>query len=99
MRVIHFKDSGGGELHEYKSALKEAKSSIKRAVNAIETICDLSEDMEEEYGFGERRYDPYRMDERYDERYYTRGGYYGRDWDEMMPERRGRDSMGRYARR
>lgn len=99
MRIIHFKDSGSDELHEYKSALKEAKTAITKASRAIDTICDLSDDMEDEYGYGERRSDPYRMDYRgYGERYYDREDSYGREWDEM-PERRGRDSRGRYSRR
>ena len=89
MKVIHIKERGGNELGEYKRALKMAKE-------AIETICDLTEEMEGE--FGERRYDPYRMDYRYDgygERYDSRGDYSRRDWDDMS-ERRRRNSRGLY---
>lgn len=41
-------ERGGSDYHEYKKAVKMAKK-------AIETICDLTEDMEEEeYGYSER---------------------------------------------
>ena len=86
MRIISFK-SGGDEVREYKAALKEAKKSLERAHEAIETICELSDEMEDEYS------------ERGDYgRYSRRGDYYRRDerdWDDMH-ERRYRDSMGRY---
>lgn len=77
MGLIHIMERGGDDLREYKKAVKMAKE-------AIDTICELSEDMEEQYG--ERR-GSYRM----------RGGssYRSGDWDEM-DERRGRDSRGRY---
>lgn len=90
MGFIRIMERGGEELREYKKALKMAKQGI-------ETICELTEEMEDQ--FSERRYDPYRMDNRgsYGERDYYRG-YYGREMDEM-DERRGRDSMGRYTRR
>ena len=50
---------GGDDLHEYKKALKMAKE-------AIETICEISEDMEKEYGYSERysRRDDHDWDER-----------------------------------
>lgn len=75
MGIIHIMERGGEDLREYKKALKMAKQSI-------DTICELSEDMEEQFG------------ERYGERSnYRMRGYRGRDYDEM-DERR--DSMGRY---
>ena len=85
MRLVHIFKERGDELHEFKKALKMAKEGI-------ETICELSEDMEDEYS---ERGD-------YGERYSSRGDYRSRnyyrrdhDWDDME-ERRYRDSMGRY---
>lgn len=75
MGLIHIMERGGDDYREYKKAVKMAKE-------AIDTICELTDDMEEQYG----------------ERggAHMRGGYYRRgDWD-TMEERRGRDSMGRY---
>lgn len=75
MGLLHIMTRGGDEEYRFKAALKKAKM-------AIEEICELSDEMEEE--FSERG--GTRM----------RGGYYRReDWD-SMDERRGRDSMGRY---
>lgn len=76
MGLIHIMERGGDDYREYKKAVKMAKE-------AIETICELTDEMEEQYG--ERR--GYRM----------RGGssYRSEDWD-GMEERRGRDSRGRY---
>lgn len=77
MGLIHIMERGGDDYREYKKAVKDAKK-------AIDTICELTEEMEEQYGYGERGSS------------HMRGGYYRRgDWDEM-DERRGRDSMGRY---
>ena len=42
MRLIKIMERGGDEFHEYKKALKKAKE-------AIETICELSDDMEDKY--------------------------------------------------
>ena len=78
MGIIHIMERGGDDLYEYKKALKMAKKSI-------DTLCELSEEMEDKYS--ERG--GYRM----------RGGMgYRDDMDQMdsMGERRGRDSMGRY---
>ena len=47
MGLIRLMERGGDDLHEYKKALKMAKKSI-------ETLCELTEEMEEEYGYGER---------------------------------------------
>lgn len=78
MGIIHIMSRGGDEEYRFKSALKKAKS-------AIEEICELSEEMEEEYG-----------ERGYGERARMRGGYSHReDWD-GMDERRSRDSRGRY---
>jgi len=81
MGLIHIMSRGGDEEYRFKSALKKAKS-------AIDEICELSEEMEEQYSergnYGERS--NYRMRAvypRYDE------------WD-SMDERRSRDSRGRY---
>ena len=47
MGIVHIMKRGGDDLHEYKKALKMAKKSI-------ETLCELTEEMEDEYGYGER---------------------------------------------
>jgi len=68
------------EAHEFKEAVQMAKE-------AIETICELTEEMEDQYGersYGERG--QYRMHGRYSRR---------DDWA-GMDERRSRDSRGRY---
>lgn len=52
-------ERGGSDYHEYKKALKMAKK-------AIETLCELTDDMEEEYGYGEKS--SYRDDKEYEER-------------------------------
>lgn len=38
---------GGEDYHEYKKALKMAKK-------AVEKLCELTDDMEDEYGYKER---------------------------------------------
>ena len=80
MGIIHIMSRGGDEEYRFKSALKKAKS-------AIEEICELSDEMEEQYSersYGERG--GYRMRNSYSHR---------EDWD-GMDERRSRDSRGRY---
>ena len=47
MGLIRLMERGGSDYHEYKKALKTAKK-------AIETLCELTEDMESEYGYSER---------------------------------------------
>lgn len=47
MGLIRLMERGGSDYHEYKKAIKMAKK-------AIETICDLTEEMEDEYGYSER---------------------------------------------
>lgn len=78
MGLITIMKRGGDDYREYKKALKMAKE-------AIETICEITEDMESDLGVEERRGS------------YMRGGssYRHGEWDEM-DERRGRDSRGRY---
>lgn len=61
MRLIKIMERGGDELSEYKKALKKAK-------DAIDTICDLTEDMEDRYSE--------RNDSRYDDSdWHERGRY------------------------
>lgn len=67
MGLIRVMERGGDDYREYKRALKMAKKSI-------DTLCELTEDMEDEYGVEERGS--------------YRGGSY-RDEDEMS-ERGGR---------
>jgi hypothetical protein len=47
MGIVHIMQRGGSDYHEYKKALKTAKK-------AIETLCELTEEMEDEYGYSER---------------------------------------------
>ena len=64
MGLIRLMERGGSDYHEYKKALKMAKKSI-------ETLCDLTEEMEDEYGYGERG--SYRRNDEHDEDMYERG--------------------------
>lgn len=82
MGIIHIMERGGEDYRAYKKAVKTAKEAVKEAKMAIDTICDLTDEMEAEYGYDERGYG-------------ERRGYRSRDWD-AMDERRGRDSRGRY---
>lgn len=72
MGLIHIMERGGDDEYRFKKALKKAKY-------AIEEICDLSDKMEEEYGYSERMG--------------RRGGYSRKDDD--MDERREWNRMGR----
>lgn len=74
MGIIHIMKRGGDDYREYKKAVKMAKE-------AIETICELTEEMEDEFGGG--------MDERRGGSYMRGGSYRNGDWD-GMDERRGR---------
>ncbi len=47
MGLIRIMERGGDDYRDYKKALKMAKKSI-------DTLCELTEDMESEYGYGER---------------------------------------------
>ena len=60
MGLIRLMERGGEDLNEYKKALKMAKKSI-------ETLCELTEEMEDEYGYGERG--SYRRREEQDDMY------------------------------
>ena len=75
MGMIHIFERGGEELREYKKAVKMAK-------HAIDTICELTEEMEDQYG--ERGGS------------HMRGSYRRRDEMSDLDERRGRDWRGRY---
>ena len=56
MGIVHIMERGGDDYREYKKALKMAKKSI-------ETLCELTEDMESEYsergGYSGRDYDDF----------------------------------------
>ena len=47
MGFISILEKGGDDYREYKKALKMAKKSI-------ETLCELTQEMEDEYGYSER---------------------------------------------
>ena len=47
MGLIRLMERGGSDYHEYKKALKMAKKGIEK-------LCELTEEMEDEYGYGER---------------------------------------------
>lgn len=57
MGLIRIMERGGEDYREYKKHLKNAKK-------AIEALCDLTEEMESEYGYGERYGDRDEMGER-----------------------------------
>ena len=67
----------------------------EKAWKGIKTMCDISDEMEEQYG--ERRRDD--INERYGNRHYNyRNENEWNERDDKMMERRMRDSMGRYTR-
>lgn len=67
MRLIRIMEKGGDDYREYKKAVKMAKK-------AIETICDLTEEMEDQYG--ERGSMRYKKSHDYDDyEVEERGGY------------------------
>lgn len=72
MGIVHIMKRGGSDYHDYKEALMEAKKSVKAAKKAIEYICELTGEMEDEYGYGERSY--YRRDEERDDEMSERSG-------------------------
>ena len=80
MSLIRIMERGGEDVRRFEESLKMAKAGIKEACEIYE---EMKEQISERGGYGER----------YSQRYGER--YSGREWDEM-PERRGRDSMGRY---
>ena len=85
MGFIQIMRRGGEDYREFKKAVAMAKE-------AVETICELTEDMEQQYGEG--GYDERGYDQRSSSR--MRGGYSRREGWEEMDERRGRDSRGRF---
>lgn len=81
--VYSWRERSGSEVSEFKRAAKVAKE-------ALETMCELADEMEDRYA--ERRGDYGRRDD-----YSERGGYGRRDReDDGWSERRMRDSRGRY---
>ena len=65
MGLIHIMERGGDDYREYKKAVKKAKE-------AIETICDLTEDMEDQYSYSERGSRMRRKPDEWDEPEYRR---------------------------
>ncbi len=63
MGLVHVFERGGDDYRDYKSALKK----LKEAKKAIDIICELTEDMESEYGERGAR---------------MRGGYRHDEWDD-----------------
>lgn len=49
MGFVRIMKRGGDDYYEYKDALKEGKKHLKAAMTAFETICELTEEMEDEY--------------------------------------------------
>lgn len=71
-----------GGRYGRKSDSDEFYEAMEMAKEGLDRVCELAEEMREQYG----------------ERYGMRGSYGRRDWedDDMMNERRRRDSRGRY---
>jgi hypothetical protein len=69
MGLIHIMERGGEDEYRFKKALKAAKY-------AINEICELSDKMEEEYGYSERmsRRGYSRRDDMEDRREWERSG-------------------------
>ncbi len=49
MKVVKVSSRDGEELVDYKTALKKLKKHLKGAKESLDVICELSDDMEEEY--------------------------------------------------
>lgn len=81
-----------GDSYGRKSSdMREFEDAMDMAKEGMDRICELAEEMVELYG--ERRGGSYGSRGGYG----NRGGYGERDWDDdMMNERRRRDSRGRY---
>lgn len=47
-RIVRYR--GEDDYYDYKKALEKAKEYTAKAHRAIEKICELTEDMEDEYG-------------------------------------------------
>ena len=76
-----------------ENTFEEAKHALKMVKEGSERLCDLFDQMKEEFGIDERRYSR----DGYDRRDYDRRDWDRRDWDPRdMDERRMRDSRGRY---
>lgn len=92
-RMIRFKGHSSEDSKDFDEAMDMVKEGYER-------ICDLAEEMKEQYG--ERRGSYGGRGGYYGGRYGMRGGYYGRRDDDMIwdddyyGERRRRDSRGRY---
>lgn len=48
IRVMRYRNED--DYHDYKKALEKAKEHTAKAHRAIEKLCELTEDMEDEYG-------------------------------------------------
>ena len=57
MGLYRIVERGGEAYREYKKELMKAKK-------AIEALCEITEDMEDEYGYSERRSERDEMEER-----------------------------------
>lgn len=57
MGLIRVMERGGDDYRDYKKELKKAKK-------AIEALCEITEEMESEYGYGERYGDHDDIEER-----------------------------------
>lgn len=85
----------GGGYSRKSSDTREFEEAMDMAKEGMERICELAEEMREQYD-GRRSYGSYARGS------YGRRGDYGRrddemwDDDDMMNERRRRDSRGRY---
>lgn len=78
--MIVLRERYEGDTERFESALHMAKKGIKEA-------CEIFEEMKDE--FSERGHYGERYDGRYSGRYGQRGGYYRRDDEDWMDERRG----------
>lgn len=86
MGMITILVRSGDDAKLFDEAMKRAKGGLMEA-------CEIWDDMKAQFSERGGSYS-----DRYSERgdhYPERGGYYGREWEEM-PERRYRDSMGRF---
>lgn len=94
-RIYNLKSSGYGQkssVDEFEEAAMMAKEGLKMAKEGVSMICEISEEMADEFGFRERRGGGQSS---------YRSNYGNREeWDDdegmMMRERRRRDSRGRY---
>lgn len=66
MGIVHIMERGGEDYRDYKRALKMAKKSI-------DILCDLTEEMEDEYGYSKR--EGHLDDDEFPERRITKRSY------------------------